>query len=136
MSEQEPKVTGIGGIFFKCKDKEKVKDWYSANLGMDTDEYGSLFQFREKDNPNKIGHLQWSTFAADTDYFLPSQKEFMINYRVNNLELLLNKLKANGVQVLDEIEEYSYGKFVHILDLEGNKIELWEPIDEVFSEIK
>ena len=127
------RVTGIGGIFFKCGNPQKVKDWYSKNLGLKTDEYGSLFEFRNTNN-NQKNYLQWSPFDSQTSYFTPSEKEFMINYRVGDLEKLVEELKANGVHILDEIETYEYGKFVHIMDLEGNKIELWEPVDEVFTQ--
>uniref|UniRef100_UPI00404A3CA3 VOC family protein n=1 Tax=Fulvivirga sp. TaxID=1931237 RepID=UPI00404A3CA3 len=129
------KVTGIGGIFFKAEDPAKMKEWYSKNLGLLTNEYGSLFEFRDSDNPDSKGYLQWSPFDAKTKYFEPSQKEFMINYRVENLEGLVADFKRNGVTVLDEIETYEYGKFVHIMDPEGNKIELWEPIDSVFTQM-
>lgn len=129
------KVTGIGGIFFKAEDPAKMKDWYSKNLGLLTNEYGSLFEFRDSDNPDSKGYLQWSPFDAKTKYFEPSKKEFMINYRVENLEGMVEDFKKNGVTVLDEIETYEYGKFVHIIDPEGNKIELWEPIDKVFTDM-
>jgi predicted enzyme related to lactoylglutathione lyase len=133
MSNQKNyKVQGIGGIFFKCENPQLVKDWYSANLGLVTDEYGSLFEFRNTDD-NQKNYLQWSPFDAGTTYFKPSEKEFMINYRVGDLEKLVEELKKNGVTILDEIETYEYGKFVHIMDPEGNKIELWEAVDEVFT---
>ncbi len=130
---QKKKVTGIGGIFFKCEDPEKMKDWYNKNLGLATNEYGSMFEFRESDNPDKKAYLQWSPFSEKTKYFEPSEKQFMINYRVENIEDLVQELKAAGVEVLDDIESYDYGKFVHIMDPEGNKIELWEPVDETFT---
>jgi predicted enzyme related to lactoylglutathione lyase len=134
MSDQKNyKVQGIGGIFFKCENPQKVKDWYSDNLGLVTDEYGSLFEFRNADDQQK-NYLQWSPFDAGTTYFKPSKKEFMINYRVGDLEKLVKDLKKNGVTILDEIETYEYGKFIHIMDPEGNKIELWEPVDEVFTQ--
>ena len=128
------KVIGVGGIFFKCKDPDQVKSWYRDNLGFNTDQYGTLFEFRNADNPEEKNYLQWSPFKDDTTYFEPSQKEFMINFRVADLESLVEQLRKDGVQILDEIETYDYGKFVHIMDLEGNKIELWEPVDEVFTE--
>lgn len=124
------KVTGIGGVFFKCKDPEKLKEWYSEHLGFNMDQYGTSFKWRQDDDPAKSGLTQWAPFPESTEYFLPSEKEFMINYRVQNLENLLNDLKKEGVTILDSIESYDYGKFVHILDNEGNKIELWEPHDE------
>jgi predicted enzyme related to lactoylglutathione lyase len=79
--------------------------------------------------PDQINTLQWCTFKKGSDYFAPSEKEFMINYRVQNIEGLVSKLKENGVTILDEIVTYDYGKFIHIMDAEGNKIELWEPME-------
>jgi predicted enzyme related to lactoylglutathione lyase len=129
------KVTGIGGIFFKTKDPETMKAWYQKNLGLVTNEYGSVFEFRSTDQPDNKGYLVWSPFTKDTKYFDPSKKEFMINYRVENLVELLEQLKKDGVEVVGEIEEYEYGKFAHIVDPEGNKIELWEPVDKVFTDL-
>ena len=128
------RVTGIGGIFFKCQDPVKVRNWYRDHLGLVTNDYGSLFEFRESDDPQKKAYLQWSTFSHDSTYMAPSEKEFMINYRVDDLEALLPELKKEGVTILDDIETYEYGKFLHIMDPEGNKIELWEPIDQVFTD--
>lgn len=133
--EKKKKVKGIGGIFFKSKDPKMLNEWYGKNLGLVTSEYGSLFEFRESDNPDNKGYLQWSPFNEKTKYFEPSEKEFMINYRVENIEELVKELKENGVNVMDEIETYEYGKFVHLMDPEGNKIELWEPIDSVFTKL-
>jgi predicted enzyme related to lactoylglutathione lyase len=135
MSDSKPKVTGIGGIFFFSEDPEKTKEWYSKNLGLETNEWGSSFEFRNANNPDEINYLQWSPFKTGNAYFAPSKKEFMINYRVQNIEELVKKLKESGVTVLDDIETFDYGKFVHIMDPEGNKIELWEPIDKVFTEM-
>lgn len=135
MNDNTPKVTGIGGIFFRSKNPAEIKDWYGKNLGLAITEYGSPFEFRNAHRPDEINYLNWSPFDEDTDYFAPSDKEFMINYRVQNLVELVKNLKENGVTVVDEIEEYEYGKFVHILDPEGNKIELWEPIDHVFTKM-
>jgi lactoylglutathione lyase len=120
------KVTGIGGIFFKCKDPKKIKAWYKANLGLNTDDYGVNFKWRDTDDPTRTGSTQWSPFDEKTKYFDPSTKDFMINYRVENLEALVEEFKENGVTVLDAIQTFDYGKFVHILDVEGNKVELWE----------
>ncbi len=128
------KVTGIGGIFFKSDDPEKIKAWYQKNLGLVIDAYGSSFKSRNANNPDEINHLQWSPFKSDTKYFEPSKKEFMINYRVDNLELLVAELKKDSVTICDEIETFDYGKFIHILDPDGNKIELWEPVDKVFTD--
>ena len=133
MKKKLKKVTGVGGIFFKCEDAGKMKDWYNAHLGLVTNEYGALFEFRNTHKPDEINYLQWSTFAKDSKYFEPSQKQFMINYRVDDLVALVKDLKDQGVTICDEIESFEYGKFVHIMDPEGNKIELWEPIDAPFT---
>ena len=125
-----PKVTGIGGIFFFSDNPKETKEWYSKNLGLEiTDWGGASFEFRNINKPEEIGSTQWMLFKNGSDYFAPSKKEFMINYRVQNIEGLVNKLKENGVTILDDIASYDYGKFVHVMDAEGNKIELWEPKD-------
>jgi len=121
------KVTGVGGIFFKSADPKKSREWYAEHLGLKTDDYGSLFESRSVENPDKKEHLQWSPFEENTTYFEPSKKEFMINFRVENLERLKKELESQGVTICDKIEEFEYGKFLHIMDQEGNKIELWEP---------
>jgi predicted enzyme related to lactoylglutathione lyase len=130
-----PKVTGIGGIFFFSDNLQEMKDWYTKNLGLKINEWGSSsFESRNIDRPDEINSLQWTPFKKGSEYFAPSKKEFMINYRVQNIEGLVNKLKENGVTILDSIASYDYGKFVHIMDAEGNKIELWEPVDKKGSQ--
>ncbi len=129
------RVTGIGGIFFKCEDPDNIKAWYKEHLGLATDQYGTTFEWLQADGSGKKGYTQWSPFSDKTKYFEPSQKEFMINYRVEDLEALVEVLRKEGVTILDEIETYDYGKFVHILDPEGNKIELWEPNDPEYEKI-
>lgn len=124
------KVTGIGGIFFKCKDPKATNEWYKAHLGFDTTPYGTSFQWRDAQDSAKIGLTQWNPFPQDTKYFAPSDKEFMICYRVDDLEGLVATLAKEKVTIVDKIETYDYGKFVHILDPEGNKIQLWEPKGE------
>jgi len=121
------KVTGIGGIFFKCADPAKMKEWYATHLGFPVTDYGTMFKGREIDNPDKTNYTVWSPFSQNTKYFEPSGRDFMINYRVENIEALVDELKNEGVTILDEVTTYDYGKFVHILDPEGNKIELFEP---------
>ena len=130
-----PRVTGIGGIFFLSKDVWKTKEWYRQNLGLAMGEYGSAFEFRNAHRPDEINYLEWSPFSEKTSYFKPSEKDFMINYRVQHLELLVGKLRQNGVTIVDSLEKYDYGKFIHIMDPEGNKIELWEPVDHVLTGI-
>ncbi|MBN3583447.1 VOC family protein [Algoriphagus aestuarii] len=129
------RVTAIGGIFFKVKDPAKTKDWYRKHLGLQTDDYGTTFEWRSSENPSQKGFTQWSPMKDDTTYFKPSEKEFMVNYCVENLEELVKELKKEGVTILDEIESFDYGKFVHILDPDGHSIELWEPVNEVYDEM-
>lgn len=124
------RVTGIGGIFFKSQDPAKIKEWYKSHLGLDVTQYGAKFDWREEEDSTKKGYTVWSPFSEKTKYFEPSNKDFMINYRVENIEALVEELKKEGVTVLDSIETYDYGKFVHILDGEGNKVELFEPSDK------
>ncbi len=124
------RVTGIGGIFFKTRDPNMVKDWYNKHLGLNTDQWGCTFWWKDKDG--KECSTQWSPFKEDTNYFEPSKKDFMMNFRVENLEELLETLKAEGVRVIDKTESVEEGKFGWIVDLEGNKIELWEPNDKAF----
>lgn len=129
------KVTGIGGIFFKCKDPRAVREWYQKNLGLNTNQWGAVFEWYQGADSTRKGFTQWSPFNENTQYFEPSTKDFMINYRVDNIEVLVEELKKNEVIVVDTIEVYEYGKFVHILDIEGNKIELWEPDDIGFEQM-
>jgi predicted enzyme related to lactoylglutathione lyase len=129
------KVTGIGGIFFKCKDPKKVREWYQNNLGLNTNQYGSVFEWYQGADSTKKGFSQWSPFKETTKYFEPSTKDFMINYRVADLVGLVEQLKKDGITICDTIEVVSYGKFVHIMDIEGNKIELWEPNDIEYEKL-
>ena len=124
------RITGVGGIFFKTPNPAALRDWYKMHLGLNTNQYGTVFEFGNLSDSTANAHLQWSPFSAKTTFF---ENEFMINYRVNDLELLLSQLRKNGVEVLDSLAVYDYGKFVHIRDLDGNKVELWEPVDKVFA---
>ncbi len=135
VKDTTPRVTGIGGIFFKSKNPNTTKAWYGKNLGLVIDQYGSPFEFRNANRPEEINYLEWSVFTDSTNYFAPSQKEFMINYRVQNIEGLVRNLKSNGVTIVDSILTVEYGKFVHIMDADGNKIELWEPVDSILTKI-
>ena len=129
-NDTTPKVTGIGGIFFSSDNLQEAKGWYIKNLGIEINDWGSSsFESRNLNRPDEINSLQWKPFKKGDEYFSPSKKDFMINYRVQNIEGLVNKLKENGVTILDSIATYDFGKFVHIMDAEGNKIELWEPIE-------
>jgi predicted enzyme related to lactoylglutathione lyase len=121
------RVTGLGGIFFKSDDPRKTKVWYAKHLGMDN----IIFQWNDLSNPNakEPGQTVWSPFIKDTDYFKPGDKPYMFNYRVNDLSSLMKSLKDEDVAIVGKIEEYPYGKFGWIMDPDGNKVELWEPID-------
>jgi predicted enzyme related to lactoylglutathione lyase len=132
-----PKVTGIGGIFFYSDHLKQTKEWYTKNLGIEINDWGSSsFESRNIIRPDEINSLQWKPFNKGDEYFSPSKKDFMINYLVQNIEGLVNNLKENGVTILDSIATYDFGKFVHIMDTEGNKIELWEPIDAGQNDVK
>ncbi|MEI8279854.1 MAG: VOC family protein [Bacteroidota bacterium] len=135
MSEQHKRVTGIGGIFFKCNEPETMRNWYAKHLGFNTDAYGTNFEWRDAEHPEKKGSTVWSPFAKSTTYFAPSEKEFMINLRVENMEWLLDELKKEGITQIGDMQVYEYGKFAHIIDPEGNKVELWEPVDEEFEKV-
>mgnify|MGYP000623769943 CR=1 FL=1 len=129
------KVTGIGGIFFKCKDPRKMREWYQTNLGLNTNQYGTVFEWWQGADSTKKGFTQWSPFSEKTKYFEPLTRDFMINYRVENLEALVEELRKDNVTVVDTIETVEYGKFVHILDVEGNKVELWETNDIEYEKL-
>lgn len=125
------RVTGLGGFFFKTKNPEEIRNWYGKHLGLPVDNYGCSFWWKDQEGNDAM--TQWSPFKDDTEYFKPSEKQFMMNFRVENLEKLLKTLKEEGVTIVGKMEEYDYGKFGWILDPEGNKIELWEPVDSAFK---
>jgi catechol 2,3-dioxygenase-like lactoylglutathione lyase family enzyme len=130
------KVTGIGGIFFKTEEPEKMRDWYAKYLGVPVlNQYGAIFEGRDAEDPDHRTHLVWNTMKKDSTYFHPSLQTFMINFRVADLEALLQQLKQEGVEQVGEMEVYDYGKFAWILDPDGNKIELWEPNDPTFRKM-
>lgn len=124
------RVTGLGGVFFKCEDPAAVRKWYAERLGIPSDDYGLNFTWREAEQPERSGLTVLSPFSKGSTYFAPSEKPFMLNFRVENLPELIEQLRAEGVTVVGEIQEETYGKFGWILDPEGNKIELWEPAEE------
>lgn len=126
------KVIGIGGIFIKFNDPEKMRAWYSDVLGMTTNPYGVLFEFNGNTDASK-GYLQLGTFESTSDYFGDRNQQAMINFRVDDLATFKTELAEKNVTIVNEIESYSYGKFLHITDPEGNRIELWEPVDSEFE---
>ena len=125
----DDRVTGLGGVFFKARDPKQLVEWYREHLGLRPHPQftGVLFEWREKEDPEKPGATVWGLFPDDTEYFAPSTAPFMINYRVADLDRLLAQLRAEGVAVDDRIEETAEGRFGWISDPEGNRIELWEP---------
>ena len=122
------RVTGLGGVFFKAKDPEALYQWYEKHLGIQRDAHGGGAVFSWKDDADAEGVTAWAIFKQDTKYFEPSAQPFMLNYRVENLDALLESLKAEGVWIDPKREDYAYGKFAWIMDPEGNRIELWEPL--------
>lgn len=124
------KVTGLGGVFFKSQDPEASKKWYEEHLGIESGEYGAHFKWKDHDHPDRTGYTAWNPFSDQTRYFEPGVQEFMVNYRVADLEGLLKELLAKGVKQVGTIESYPYGKFAWIIDCDGRKVELWEPVDE------
>ena len=123
------RVTGIGGIFIKARDPKALAAWYSDHLGVPraNGAIPPLFQWRDHDDPQRVGNTVWGLFQSDTKYFAPSTAPFMINYRVNNLDRLLARLRAAGITVEPKVVDDFNGKFGWVMDPEGNKIELWEP---------
>ena len=121
------KVTGIGGIFFKARDPERMSAWYREHLGICSEDGHADFIWREQDRPDEVGRTVWSVFPLDTDYFGPTGPPFMVNYRVADLQGLLEALRGEGCNVLEKTDDSAYGKFGWVIDPEGNKVELWQP---------
>ena len=121
-------VTGIGGVFFRADDPESTRTWYREHLGIVGEGPGVSYYWREQDNPERVGFTVWSVFPRDTEYFGGSSQEFMVNYRVRDLDLLLERLRNAGIEQVKELEEYPYGRFAWVEDIDGNRVELWEPV--------
>jgi catechol 2,3-dioxygenase-like lactoylglutathione lyase family enzyme len=124
---KRPLVTGIGGVFFKARDPERLRAWYREHLGVEADRPGVNFFWREAVDGGRFGRTVWSAFPADTRYFGPGDQDFMINYRVRDLDELLARLRQEGIAQVGKTEEYWYGRFAWVVDGEGNRVELWEP---------
>jgi predicted enzyme related to lactoylglutathione lyase len=130
-ADLKKRVIGLGGIFFKAKDPQKMNEWYEKHLGIQSKPgVGTMFHWRRADDPEQKSMTIWSVFPQETKYFNPSSAPFMINYQVDDLDALLEALKAEGVTVDPKREDHEYGRFAWIIDPEGNKIELWEPPKE------
>lgn len=133
-SEDENKILGFGGVFFKAKDAKTLCEWYNTHLGTTFGKERYMnFKWRKREDPNAKATTTFGIFSAKSKYFDPSTKEFMFNFRVKNLKGMIEKLKSEGVTVVGDIQEFDYGSFGWILDPEGNKIELWEPNDSVLE---
>lgn len=126
------RVTGLGGLFFKAKDPKAMYEWYEKHLGIQREAHGggAAFHWRDADDPETTGLTAWAIFSQDSNYFAPSSAPFMMNFRVENLDALLRTLREEGVAVDPKVEEYDYGKFAWITDPEGNRVELWEPLQK------
>lgn len=125
------KVTGLGGVFIKCKDPKAMQKFYAECLGMNTNDYGVGFEFVKENGGS--GFLQLGTFEEGSDYFGEPKQRAMLNFRVDDLLGLIDHLKEKGIKIVNELEDFEYGKFIHILDIDGNRIELWEPKDAFFA---
>jgi predicted enzyme related to lactoylglutathione lyase len=122
------RVTGIGGIFFKAENPQKMYEWYEKHLGIKSEpNQGAMLHWREDENPERRGMTIWALFGKQSKYFEPSNAPFMLNYRVDDLDALLEALRSEGVAIDPKREDHDYGRFAWITDPEGNKIELWEP---------
>lgn len=118
---------GIGGIFFKARDKAALAAWYRDHLGVPVESWGgAAFNWRDHD-PHQDATTVWSVFAADTTYFQPSEASFMVNFRVRDLDAMLAQLRAAECDVADRIEDSEFGRFGWVMDPEGNRVELWQP---------
>ena len=135
MTTEPGRVRGIGGVFFRAPQPAATRDWYQKHLGLRTDEYGTNFAWRQADDPGRPGYTQWSPFAADTSYFGAGGQQFMINYRVDDLAALLERLREAGVEIVGDVQEEPYGRFVHIVDGDGRRVELWEPVDDEYAKM-
>ncbi len=122
------KVTGIGGVFFKARgDHAALSAWYQRHLGIALEPWGGAILKWTDDRADDGGLTVWNVAERDTKWFAPSDAPFMINYRVDDLDALLEGLRAAGVEVLKGPESHENGKFAWIVDPDGNKVELWEP---------
>jgi catechol 2,3-dioxygenase-like lactoylglutathione lyase family enzyme len=125
-TEQRGRILGIGGVFFKSANRDQMREWYSAHLGLADKGQGVMLPWREHDDPQKEHVTVWTVFSSSTGY-IPATQPFMVNYIVDDLDALLDRLKKDGVKIDAKRMDESYGRFAWIYDLDGNKIELWQP---------
>jgi len=124
--EQRGRILGIGGIFFKSANRDQMREWYAKHLGLADKGQGAMLPWREHEDPQNEQVTVWTIFSASSNYF-PSNQPLMINYIVDDLDALLDRLKQEGVKIDEKRINESYGRFAWIYDLDGNKIELWQP---------
>jgi catechol 2,3-dioxygenase-like lactoylglutathione lyase family enzyme len=129
-TEQRGRILGIGGVFFKTANRDQMREWYSKHLGLSDKGQGAMLHWREHDDPQKEHVTVWSLFPATTTYFDPGHAPFMVNYIVDDMDALLDRLKQAGVKIDPKRMDESYGRFAWIYDSDGNKIELWQPTAE------
>jgi catechol 2,3-dioxygenase-like lactoylglutathione lyase family enzyme len=127
MTSERGRILGIGGIFFKSANQQEMREWYGKHLGLADKGGGAMLPWREKDNPDNEHMTVWSVFPGNTKYFEPGQAAFMVNYIVDDLDALLERMQKEGVKIDPKRQNEDYGKFAWIYDPDGNKIELWEP---------
>lgn len=125
-TEQRGRIIGIGGVFFKSANRDQTRDWYSKHLGLTDTGSGAMLPWREHDDTQKEHVTVWTVFPASTKYLEPNQT-FMINYIVDDMDALLDRLQKEGVKIDPKRMDESYGRFAWIFDSDGNKIELWQP---------
>jgi len=124
------RILGIGGVFFKSPNRDQMREWYATHLGLADKGGGVMLPWRERDDPKKEHATVWTIFPASTKYFDPSPAPFMINYIVDDMDALLDRLKQEGVKIDPKRSDESYGRFAWIYDSDGNKIELWQPLSK------
>jgi glyoxylase I family protein len=127
-TEQRGRILGIGGVFLKSANRDQMREWYAKHLGLVDKGSGAMLPWREHDDPQKEHVTVWTVFPTSTDYFAPGQP-FMVNYIVDNMDALLDRLKQEGVKIDSKRMDESYGRFAWIYDSDGNKIELWQPLN-------
>ena len=126
-TEQRGRILGIGGVFFKSANRDQMREWYAKHLGLADKGHGAMLPWREHDDPHTEQVTVWTIFSASTDY-IPATQPLMINYIVDDMDALLERLKQEGVKIDAKRLDESYGRFAWIYDLDGNKIELWQPL--------
>ncbi|MFZ0294246.1 MAG: VOC family protein [Candidatus Sulfotelmatobacter sp.] len=126
-TEQRGRILGIGGVFFKSANRDQAREWYAKHLGLADKGQGAMLPWREHDDPQKERVTVWTVFASSSNYF-PASQPFMINYIVDDMDALLDRLKQEGVKIDAKRMDESYGRFAWIYDSDGNKIELWQPL--------